>query len=149
MGIKYLELMEQKTAVLERILDITRKVVLTGEKDVAEKEGEEFSNLYERREPILKRIAKIDADLKIEAMGLPPLDEPEYKDRLTAIIDKQKDVATQLLALDEANVKIYEKLKAHMQGNMKNVRQTIDVNEKYLDLEPYESAQGYYFDKKN
>jgi hypothetical protein len=139
--------MEEKTAVLERILAITKEAVFTGKQTEAEKEADSFVTLYERRTNILKRIEKIDAALKTEAMGLPPMDKPEYMAKLTTIKDAQKAIAAQLLALDEANVKTYEQIKAHIQNGLKTVRQTIDVNEKYLDM--FEPDQGSYFDKKN
>ena len=151
MSVRYLELMEQKNAVIERVLEITGSVVFTGAKDASEKEAEAFAELYERREIVLRSIPKIDAALaaESEAMGLPPggeLVSEQYRERLHTIIVKQKEMAAKVLAMDEANTKIYEKLKVHLAGDLKNVRQTMDLNERYDD---FDSNQSYYFDKKN
>ncbi|MCL2168664.1 MAG: hypothetical protein FWB74_01400 [Defluviitaleaceae bacterium] len=152
MSARYLELMEQKNAVVERVLELTRKQVFTGAADAAESEAEAFSELYERREIVLRSIPKIEASLKHESevMGLPPgghLVSEKYRAQLEEIISRQKGMATELIELDEANFKVYEKLKSQIMGDLKNVRQSKNLNERYLD-DTYDT-QGYYFDKKN
>jgi hypothetical protein len=152
MSVRYLELMEQKNSVIERILSITREVSLTGERDLVEKEAEAFVVLYERRDNIIKRIEKIDEALKAEskAMGLPPggdLVSEKYRQQLEAIIEKQRDMVAALLVLDAANIKAYDKMKQAVTGDLKRVRQNIDLNTRYMgDIDGH---QGFLFDKKN
>ena len=142
---EYLELMQQKTAILERVLELTRGEVFTGEVEVAEKEAEAFANLYERRDNILKRMVKIIA--RLEEIDLPK-DAPKcFTERVDGILDEQRAMASELLAMDKANIALYEKLKAHLQGNMKNVRQTIELNERYMDES--ESPESVLFDRTN
>jgi len=141
----YLELMGQKTIILEKILTLTKGTVFSGEKQDAEKDAEAFAELYERREKIIKRIEKIEAEMA--ALNLPPAFGPEMNEAVDSIIDQQKAIAAQLLKLDEANTEMYHKIKAHVQLDMKNVRQGLDVNEAYADT--YVTGEGSYFDKKN
>jgi hypothetical protein len=145
--------MEQKSAVVARVLELTRAQVFTGDADAVERESEAFSELYERREVVLKSMPEIHAKMKAEseAMGLPSggeLVSHKYKERLEKIIAHQKEMAAALIKLDEANIKAYEKMKSHLVGDLKNVRQSKDANEKYMDAF-YDESQSYYFDKKN
>jgi len=140
-----MELMEQKTDILQKILDITRPILLTGDPDNIDYEAQAFVNLYQRRENILVGVEKIDA--QIAALNLPEQLGAEYVIQLAVINDKQKKIATELIELDKANMAIYEKLKEQVKGDLKNVRQTKDVNEAYMDA--FDSPQGYLFDKKN
>ena len=141
----FLELMEKKTVALEKILGITKATVFSGEVGSAEADAEAFAILYERRENILKRVEKADAAMK--ELDLLEDVSDDFPKRFAVMKAKQRDIAEQLLALDKANMKAYDIIKAHLQGGLKTVRQTRDVNEKYLD--GYDDTEGYYFDKKN
>ncbi|MDR2167873.1 MAG: hypothetical protein LBE35_08520 [Clostridiales bacterium] len=152
MSARYLELMEEKNSAIERVLKITRDEYFSGEQDDMEREAEAFAKLYGKREGIIGQIGKIDDALKAEseAMGLPPggsLVSEKYRERLAAIVEKQKAMAAALLILDEANIKAYEKLKIHLQGGLKNVRQNMELSEKYID--DFDGHESFYFDKKN
>jgi hypothetical protein len=137
--------MEQKATVLERILTLTREHVFTGNPDLFDKEAEAFVDLYQRRDDLLKRAIKANATL--ESIG-PPTSGCKYLEKsLEEIRAKHIAIATELMALDVENAKVYETLKARIQGDMRDVRQTMDLNERYLDS--HEPAQGFYFDKKN
>jgi hypothetical protein len=138
--------MGKKTAILEKVLEITKAEVFTGKVEVAEKEAEAFANLYEQRDGILKRFEKVDA--RLQEIGLPQNPTKCFPERLAAITEKHKAIAAELLEMDKANIAAYENLKAHIQGNMKNVRQTIELNEKYI-LDDDETPGGILFDKKN
>jgi len=150
MSARYVELMEQKSAVIARVLEVTRAVSFTGAEDAVEKEADAFSSLYEQREIILRRIPKIEAEMEKESIAISAnkLVSDVHQIRLNAIIVKQKEMASELIALDEANFKVYEKLKSHLAGDLKTVRQSRDVNERYNE-DFYDDTRGYYFDKKN
>jgi hypothetical protein len=150
MSVRYIELMEQKSAVIARVLEITRAVSLTGKEESVEKEADAFSTLYEQREIILRRIPKIEAEMEKEtdAMSANKLVSEVHQIRIKNIVASQKEMATELIALDEANFKVYEKLKSHLAGDLKTVRQSKDVNERYNE-DFYDDTRGYYFDKKN
>jgi len=150
MSARYIELMEQKSVVIARVLEATRAVSFTGDKEAAEKEADAFSSLYEKREIILRSIPKIEAELEKEsnAMSANKLVSEVHQIRLKNIIAKQKEMAAELIALDEANFKVYEKLKAQLAGDLKTVRQSKDVNDRYNE-DFYDDTRGYYFDKKN
>lgn len=146
--------MEQKSAVIARVLELTRAQIFTGTPEAAETESDAFSELYERREIVLQSIPKIEAQLKDEANEQSikpgePLGNALLNDRLMQIVANQKEMAKTLIALDEANFKAYEKIKIHLTGDLKNVRQSKDANERYSDDYYYNEEQGYYFDKKN
>ena len=142
---EHLELLNKKTAFLERILELTKNTKLTGNLDDMEREIADFSHLYERRSIIMNGIH--DADEKIAALDIQEKPGAEYLITLAAINSKQKKIAAELIELDKANMLVYKKLSEHIKGDLKNVRQTMDVNEAYMD--DFESLQGYYFDKKN
>ena len=142
---KHLELLNQKTAIFQKVLDITQPIVLTGNPEKIEYEVQAFTNLYQRRENILADVEKIDA--QIDALDIPEHLGAEYVISLAVVNDKQKKIVSELIKLDKVNIAVYEKLKEHIKGDLKNVRQTMDVNEAYF--ESFESPQGHFFDKKN
>jgi hypothetical protein len=140
---EHIKLLNDKTQSLEHILKISQDVLLTGTANAAEKEAEAFVSLYHRRENILKHIMDIDNALK----NLPPLTEGAIE--AAKAINRHREIAGQLLELDEANMKSYELIKSHLAENIKGVRQTRDVNEKYLDEYDGFGETSYLFDKKN
>ena len=146
--------MEQKSAVIARVLELTRAQIFTGTPESAEAESDAFSELYERREIVLQSMTKLESQLQEEAQAQAitpgqPLIDANLNEQLKQIVANQKEMATTLIALDEANFKAYEKIKSHLVGDLKNVRQTKDVNERYSDNFYFNEEQGHYFDKKN
>jgi len=143
-----LELLEQKYAALNRMMEITKQAIFTGDEANAEKEAEAFVVLYDRRSNILTRIEKID-----DALGLlDPLDaddmqDVEFQARVVAYREKAKDIARELVNIDKSNMAVYEKLAGHLKQNMRNVRQNIDLNKRYAD--DYDSFEGSFLDRKN
>jgi len=145
---KCLDLMGQKLDFLNRIVELTRGVTFTGEEANVEAEIEAFVSLYEKRTAIINRIEKID-----DAIGLlDPLDEDDMQDadfqaRVVQYREAGRAIATEMLEMDRANARIYEKLSEHIKDDMKAVRQTREINTKYLD--DFESAGGSFLDKRN
>jgi hypothetical protein len=141
---EYLELMEQKSNILEHVLEMTKRQVFTGEQGVAEDEVEAFIDLYGQREKIFERAMRLDSNIKAMKISSSPSGEDEIK--LATYINKHEEMAKEILALDEANVKMYETLKNHLASDLKGVTQTKNLNEGYM--EHFETS-GYYFDRKN
>ncbi|MCL2576344.1 MAG: hypothetical protein FWE33_07895 [Defluviitaleaceae bacterium] len=137
--------MEEKTTIIQKVLDVTRPIVLTGDIEKVEHEAQAFANLYQRRENILASIEKIDA--KMAALGEPKQPDAEYIIQLAVINDKQRKMASELIELDKNNMEMYEKIKEHIKGDLKNVRLTMDVNEAYMG--DFDTVGGHYFDQKN
>ncbi|MCL2855537.1 MAG: hypothetical protein FWE21_07955 [Defluviitaleaceae bacterium] len=140
----YLDLIEQKTAAFERILDATKKHTFTGAKEAAEEEGANFARLYEEREHLFARVKKLEEALK--ACHPPSSPSGEEEIALATHLNKQQELAKEILAMDEANIKLYETFKTHITGDLKGITQTKQLNEAYM--EDFE-VSGYYFDKKN
>jgi len=145
---KCLELMAQKLDFLNRIVDLTRAETFTGNEATAEAEVDAFISLYEKRTAILSRIEKID-----DALGqLDPLDDADMQDtdfqnQVVRYREAARDIAVEMLAMDRENAKSYEKLNTHMKNSMKNVRQTKELSNKYLD--DVGTTGGGYLDKRN
>ncbi|MCL2235482.1 MAG: hypothetical protein FWB98_03450 [Defluviitaleaceae bacterium] len=139
----YLALVEEKSTILEKILNLTKEYKFTGEQGAAEQEAEAFSELYTRRENIFDRAKRLDEALKAAD---PLSSSEEEKKTIEGLISKQNQMVKEILAFDEANMKMYEVFKAHLVGNLKGVVQTKHINEKYMD--DYELS-GHFFDKKN
>jgi predicted transcriptional regulator len=137
--------MEEKTAIFQKVLDVTRPIVLTGDFERVEYEAQAFSNLYQRRENILSAIEKIDTQMN--TFGEPERFDAEYAIQLAVINDKQRKIAAELIEIKKKNMAMYEKIKEHIKGDLKNVRQTMDVNEAYMS--DFDTAGGRYFDQKN
>ena len=136
----YLTLVKEKSTVLERILQITKEYQFTGQKDLVEKEAEEFSELYTRREDIFERAKKLDDALKTTVSLNTQTAE------LARLIEEQNGMVKEILTIDEANMKMYDTFKAHLVSDLKGVVQSKHINERYVD--DFE-ASGHYFDKRN
>lgn len=141
---KYFELMEQKTNILENVLEMTKRQTFTGKQGVVEEEVEAFINLYEQREKVFERAKRLDSNIK--AMDISSSLNREDEEGLAVIVKKHEEMAKEILVLDQANIKMYENLKKALANDLRGVTQTRNLNEGYKDT--FETS-GHYFDKKN
>jgi len=145
---KCMDLMAQKIDLLNRIVALTRAEKFTGNEDNVEAEVGAFIDLFEKRTAIIARIEKID-----DALGLlDPFDETDlfdnqFQDNIVNFREQARAIATEMIALDRANAAAVEKLSMHLKQNMKNIRQTREINHRYLD--DFETTGGSFLDKKN
>ena len=145
---KCLELMAQKLDFLNRIVDLTRAETFTGNEATAETEVDAFISLYEKRTAILSRIEKIDDALgQLDALDDTDMQDTNFQNQVVRYREAARDIAVEMLAMDRENAKSYEKLNAHMKNSMKSVRQTKELNSKYLD--DVGTTGGSYLDKRN
>jgi len=143
-----LELLEQKHAALQRMLDVTKQVTFTNDEANAEKEAEAFITLYERRSNILSRIEKIDDALGLlDPLEADDMQDAEFQAKVVAFREQAKDIARELVEIDKSNMTVYEKLTNYLKENMRSVRQNMDMNKRYSD--DFESIEGSFLDRKN
>ena len=146
---RYIELLGQKLKALNLMLEVTQNEVFTGNDDLAEREAEAFVTLYGRRTSILSDIEKIDDAIELlEPLDAQDIEEPEFQEQIVGFREKMKAIAKEMLELDKANMAAYEKISTFFKGNMKHVRQTKDLNNRYIDnLDAF--TDGHLLDKRN
>ena len=135
------DLLMQKLASLKKILDLSRAARFDDKTDV-EDMAERFASLYARRENIIKQIMKTDEELS----------SPEFEGFSTSetygeIISQIKDVALQIMVLDDQYSKIAEEVSKELKEGIRKARQGTNIYSAYTD-EPA-GNRGYSFDTKN
>lgn len=141
---QYLKLLNQKSAEVGKILELTQQAHFTGLKENIEDESERFASLYENREEIISRIQMIDDALSDEAFDdVADSEEPIYKQT----IERIKSMAAAIVELDKKNMAVSEKLSGLLRGNLKQIREGRGTSDKYTSVYE-ESTSGFLFDKK-
>jgi len=149
---QYLDIINQKLDALHKMLEATKRLEISGEgeEDVLELEAERFSSLYEQRAEIFKRIEKMDEELaELKDLESPETDEAdEFVRTRKLIVDKIREMAKELAALDKEHIEASKKITAYLRTNLKQIRDGRDVSNAYT-TDTHESSSGYYFDRTN
>jgi len=144
---RYIELLQEKLDALESIRESTRQQVFTGDKSLIEQEAEAFVALYEKRGEALARVEKIDDVLELlDPLEAEDLDDTDFQARVVELRHKMVELAREMVALDKANIEIYEKMSAYVRNNMKQARQSLDLLQGYDDY--VDANEGHFMDKK-
>jgi len=144
---RYIELLQEKLDALESIRESTRQQVFTGDKSLIEQEAEAFVALYEKRGEALARVEKIDDALELlDPLDAEDLDDTDFQARVVELRHKMVELAREMVALDKANIEIYEKMSAYVRNNMKQARQSLDLLQGYDDY--VDANEGHFMDKK-
>jgi len=136
---RYLELLNQKQAAVQKALDITRGINLSDDIE-PDAQAEAYADAYARRESVITRIMKIDREL----------DSPDYDEIEGKEIDAAKariyDLAEQIVALDKDYAKKASALQGKLKSGIKKMRQGADISNAYSG--EIDAGGGYYFDSK-
>ena len=143
---EYLELLNQKMANLQKMLEITEKAQFTGKgaRDVLAEEAEAFAALYEKRARIVKKIENIENKL---SSYKDVKDDPSIANDTTFIREKTKETVATIMALDKKNIVLSAKFMEFLKNNLKQIRNHKGASGAYTD--DIVSTSGSYFDGKN
>jgi len=145
---KYLELLEQKRASVEKMLTLTQETQFTGAEDLLEQETESFISLYEQRQNVVERIQKIDKALASpDYENLPDDTHEDFVAVRKQRIEQIKALAATLIELDKKNQVVSAKFTRFVKDNLKQIRKGRDVSHRYVDA--HEATSGHLFDSQH
>jgi hypothetical protein len=139
----YIELLNKKLSSLTKMLETTQRVTITGEgeHEDLEKDAEQFASLYERREVFINTLKQLDESL---AQFKEYEKDPDLIKAATPILKCIGEKAKSIAELDKKNIAVSAKISAFFKGNLKKLRDSRDISNKYsYDID---GSAGHFFD---
>lgn len=107
--------------LVDSILEMTKALVFTGEKDLEEQEVDSYVALLDERDPLIAQLEEIQ-----------PLIEPEMKN--SAEFAEIKKVLAEIRRLDEKHLAFIEEKHKKAQGSYKEIKQGQRIHAGYNPL---------------
>lgn len=124
-----MDILKEASTITTKLVEMTRSLVLTGQKDKEEDEVEAYAKLIESREPLIARLNKIN-----EGVDAAMASSPEFR-LIRDNIDKIKE-------LDEEHRSYMEAIRGTVQASHKEVRTGRRLHNAYVDVAPMSTSRS-------
>jgi len=120
--------------IVDEIYSVTKKVVLTGERENEEAETQYYANLMELREPLVEELSKLRSKI-------------DQKMAASAEFSRIRKTLEDIRTMDMSHLKYIEHIRSNVQGSYKDVKQGQKLHAGYQAYSNDESGSRM-FDKK-
>ena len=142
------QMLNKRLEILKEMVRVTKIESFTGDSKTADSEIENYIALMEKREHLLNDVISIDKKLGAPLFECVKNSENQYfRNEANSLIDETKNIVSELLAIDERNNTIVEKLMSHLKNSIKDLKVGKNVNAAYQT--EYFGYDGYLIDKMN
>jgi hypothetical protein len=116
--------------LVDEILEMTKALVLTGEKGQEEDEVDAYAVLLEEREPMVNQLTALRQQLDAEALA-------------SGEFEEIKQVIAEITGLDKRHIKFMEHLRKDVQASYKEVKQGQRIHAGYNPLPGTEASSVF------